>query len=365
MNNDFEPACRRMEWLDPFYKQIWEKAFADGIPISGTFELTPRCNFNCKMCYVHLKAEDIPKHGKEMNAAEWLRIAREAKAAGTTWLCITGGEPLLHPEFETIWRGLAEMGFFLTLQTNASLISGKVVDLLEQYPPRQVKITLYGSNDEVYKAVCGVENGFTRVNDGIHTLMSMGIPVTLVSTIIRQNVEDVQKMAFYAYRHRLPWASTGGIKPSLRGADTDAAAVRVQENLEAAARAGIERRIREKKFIDPNRKPATYCKDYRLGYWVLWDGMMRFCSFLDEPNIPVRSLPFAEAWRQLLDYEEQLDWPAECKTCEAARVCLKCMAAISGKGTEQQINGVPCHTVQMFARQANEHNQTETTGRND
>ena len=217
-----------MEWLDPFYKQIWEKAFAEGIPISGTFELTPRCNFNCKMCYVHLKAEDIPKHGKEMNAAEWLRIAREAKAAGTTWLCVTGGEQLLHPEFETIWRGLAEMGFFLTLQTNASLISGKVVDLLEQYPPRQVKITLYGSNEEVYKAVCGVENGFTRVNDGIHTLMSMGIPVTLVSTIIRQNAEDVQKMAFYAYRHRLPWASTGGIKPSLRGADTDAAAVRVR-----------------------------------------------------------------------------------------------------------------------------------------
>ena len=98
---------------------------------------------------------------------------------------------------------------------------------------------------------------------------------------------------------------------------------------------------------------------------MLWDGLMRVCSFLDEPNIPVRDLPFAEAWRQLLEYEEQLDWPAECKTCEAARVCLKCMAAISGKGTEQQTNGVPCHTVQMFARQANEHNQTETKGRND
>ena len=57
--SDFEPACRRMEWLDPFYKQVWEKAFAEGIPISGTFELTPRCNFNCKMCYVHLQPEEI------------------------------------------------------------------------------------------------------------------------------------------------------------------------------------------------------------------------------------------------------------------------------------------------------------------
>lgn len=65
---NFEPICERMEWLDPFYKNIWRKAFTDGIPISGTFELTPRCNFDCKMCYVHLKEEQISKHGRELTA---------------------------------------------------------------------------------------------------------------------------------------------------------------------------------------------------------------------------------------------------------------------------------------------------------
>ena len=33
--SDFEPACRRMEWLDPFYKQVWEKAFASASPSPG------------------------------------------------------------------------------------------------------------------------------------------------------------------------------------------------------------------------------------------------------------------------------------------------------------------------------------------
>ena len=148
MSYEFEPACRRMEWLDPFYKAVWEKAFADAIPISGTFELTPRCNFSCRMCYVHLKPEQIPQYGRELTAKEWIRIAQEAKEAGTTWLCVTGGEPLMHPEFETIWKELSQMGFFITLQTNASLIQGKMAKLLEEYPPRGVKITLYGSNDE-------------------------------------------------------------------------------------------------------------------------------------------------------------------------------------------------------------------------
>ena len=183
MSYEFEPACRRMEGLDPFYKAVWEKAFADAIPISGTFELTPRCNFNCRMCYVHLKPEQIPKFGRELKAKEWLRIAEEAKAAGTTWLCITGGEPLMHPEFETIYKELAQMGFFITLQTNASLIQGKAAKLLEDYPPKGVKITLYGASDETYEAVCGVKEGLKKVNAGIQTLKHLEIPVQLVSTV--------------------------------------------------------------------------------------------------------------------------------------------------------------------------------------
>ena len=120
------------------------------------------------------------------------------------------------------------------------MITDEIQTLLEQYPPRQAKITLYGSNDEVYEAVCGVKNGFTRVNDGIHTLMSMGIPVTLVSTIIRQNAEDAEKMAFYAYVHRLPWLSTNGVKDCLRHSGTDVKKVQVEDDQAERLRVAIE-----------------------------------------------------------------------------------------------------------------------------
>ena len=48
-----------------------------GLPIAGTFEITPRCNFNCKMCYIHQQA-DKP----ELSADEWLDIGRQAAACG-------------------------------------------------------------------------------------------------------------------------------------------------------------------------------------------------------------------------------------------------------------------------------------------
>ncbi len=215
-SREFEPACRRMEWLDPFYKAVWEKAFADAIPISGTFELTPRCNFNCRMCYVHLKESQIQKYGRELDAKEWIRIAQDAKDAGTTWLCVTGGEPLMHPEFETIWKELTQMGFFITLQTNASLVTG-FEKLFQEYPPRACKITLYGSNDQVYADVCQVKEGFTRANAGIQMLREMKIPMELVSTVIRQNLDDVEHIIRYVGKNRLRWIPNINVTTAGRG----------------------------------------------------------------------------------------------------------------------------------------------------
>ena len=348
MSDGFEPACRREEWLDPFYKAVQKKAYAEAIPISGTFELTPRCNFDCRMCYVHLKENQIPKYGKELSAGEWIRIAGEAREAGTTWLCVTGGEPLMHPEFETIWRELTQMGFFITLQTNASMIRGRMEKLLEECPPGSVKITLYGSSDQVYEDVCRVKNGFARVDEGIRALRQMKIPVQLISTVIRQNEADVKNMAAYAFEHRLPWMATGGIKDSCRGADSQARSVRVEEKLEESRREEI-RRLKEKSPIDINRKPCTYCRDYRLGYWVVWNGDMRFCSFMNEPNIPVRELGFRRAWEELIRYEEALDWPEECKTCSAQTVCFKCAGTLAAEcGSPHRVTEEFCGRVKKY-----------------
>ena len=318
----FEPACRRMEWLDPFYKAVWEKAYADAIPISGTFELTPRCNFNCRMCYVHLPENEIKKHGTELTGAEWIRIAQEAKDAGTTWLCITGGEPLMHPEFETIWRELTQMGFFITLQTNASLLT-EYEKLFEECPPRECKITLYGSNDQVYRDVCRVENGFTKADAGIRMLRQMKIPVELVSTVIQQNLDDVENIIRYVEKNKLRWIPNINVRTAGRGVDVDMEHLRIRPPKKDS---NAEQESSRKNLVDPERKPCTYCKDFRIGYWIVWNGYMRFCSFMNGPDISVRSRPFNECWKELVGFQESLEWPQECKECEYQKNCSRCAA---------------------------------------
>ena len=318
----YEPACRRMEWLDPFYKAVWEKAYAYAIPISGTFELTPRCNFNCRMCYVHLPENEIKKHGTELTGAEWIRIAQEAKDAGTTWLCITGGEPLMHPEFETIWRELTQMGFFITLQTNASLLT-EYEKLFEECPPRACKITLYGSNDQVYRDVCRVEKGFTRADAGIRMLGQMKVPVELVSTVIQQNLDDVENIIRYVEKNKLRWIPNINVRTAGRGVDVDMEHLRIRPPQKDS---NAEPESSRKNLVDPERRPCTYCRDFRIGYWIVWNGYMRFCSFMNGPDISVRSRPFNECWKELVGFQESLEWPQECKECEYQKSCSRCAA---------------------------------------
>ena len=74
-----------------------------GIPVSGTFELTPRCNLACRMCYIRLTPEQMAPIGRERSAKEWLDIAQQAKDAGMTFLLLTGGEPTLRADFLEIY----------------------------------------------------------------------------------------------------------------------------------------------------------------------------------------------------------------------------------------------------------------------
>ena len=79
-------------------------------PLAGNFELTARCNFNCKMCYVHLTAEEQQRRGRELTADQWLAIAEQARSRGMLFLLLTGGEPLIRTDFRYLLTELKKMG---------------------------------------------------------------------------------------------------------------------------------------------------------------------------------------------------------------------------------------------------------------
>ena len=90
---------------------LYAKASRMRIPLSGTFELSPVCNFSCRMCYVRRTAKEVAESPRRILTLEdWRRIAREARDAGMLYLLLTGGEPLLWPDFWTLYDELVEIG---------------------------------------------------------------------------------------------------------------------------------------------------------------------------------------------------------------------------------------------------------------
>lgn len=329
--------------------QMYRRAYECAAPIKATFELTPRCNFRCRMCYVHIPADRIPLtgEGRELSGSEWVDLGRRAAEMGVLDLCITGGDPLCHPDFTEIWVQLAQMGFRLTLQTNASRITEEVLDLLDAYPPQLVKITLYGSSDKVYRQVCQVEKGFTRVNAGIQMLKAHNHNIQLVTTFIQHNRADAQNIAAYAKDNKLPWYYSAACYPSLRGADSDAAACAIPM-FEAEGAEKISRLWNGMKPAE-DAIPAKLCSDYRKGFCISWDGNMRFCLLLNEPSLSVLGRDLQACWQELLAFWEGLRWPEACYTCDYRSRCKRCLAHLACfSGGLHKLNEVYCERVKQI-----------------
>ena len=110
------------ESYNTYEKVLINRAFQKGIPLSASFELSPLCNMNCRMCYVRLSKEEMKEKGRLRTAREWLELAHQMRDSGTLFIILTGGEPLLYPEFKEVYLGLRKLGMIITVNTNGTIL---------------------------------------------------------------------------------------------------------------------------------------------------------------------------------------------------------------------------------------------------
>jgi len=146
--------------LAQFGERLYNNAVAKRIPITGSFELTFRCNLSCAHCYCNLPPNDQDTIEKELSTEEVFNILDQIAEAGCLWLLITGGEPLLRPDFFEVYTYAKKKGFIITLFTNGTLITPEIADYLVQWPPFKVEITLYGVTSETHESVTGIPGSF-------------------------------------------------------------------------------------------------------------------------------------------------------------------------------------------------------------
>ncbi|RJO68759.1 MAG: radical SAM protein, partial [Myxococcales bacterium] len=93
------------------------------------WNLIRRCNLNCKHCY-SLSA-DVDFKG-ELSTDEVFAVMEDLRRFGVPALILSGGEPLMRPDIFVITRRAKEMGFYVALSSNGTLIGPDNIDAIAE-----------------------------------------------------------------------------------------------------------------------------------------------------------------------------------------------------------------------------------------
>ena len=310
------------------------KARAKGIPISGSFELTPLCNLDCKMCYVHLNREQM--HGAQLLTVEqWKGIMQEAIDCGMMYARLTGGECLTYPGFRELYLFLHSKGVEVSILSNGLLMDADMLDFLQEHPPSAVQITLYGASEEAYERVTG-KRAFARVLENIRRLEDAKIPLSIAVTPneFMQDGEDVIRLL---HEQELTFAINAGLmvpreetgrKLADAGLDSYVAMMKLRQALQGRL---TEPDCEPESLPDPGSENITAEKGVRCGagrsnFAVDWQGRMRPCNTFPCEPVDVLTLGFPEAWKRTNHTALNYPLPAECEGCAYKGVCKHCVA---------------------------------------
>jgi len=300
---------------------------ANNVPFDGGMDITSRCNLKCVHCYVPRSPQ-----GQELSYHEICGIIDQIVDEGCIWFLITGGEPLVRPDFLDVYAYAKNKGLLITLFTNGTLINPSIADYLAEFPPFKVEITLYGMTPETYESVTGVPGSFKRCLRGIDLLKEREVPLTLKTMVMTLNRHELLQMKDYAERMGLGFRGDALIQKRLDGSsgpDT----VRLSCEDVVALDTGDEIHVNEWHRLW-NRLEGPYntdrlftCGAGRNGFHINSTGGLQVCSMVNEPGYSLLDGTFREGYElfpEVLNQKRTRYSP--CSDCKIRSLCNQCPA---------------------------------------
>lgn len=301
-------------------------------PLGGSLELTERCNLRCVHCYINQPAGSAEAAAREMTLPQVQTVLDKVAGAGCLFLLVTGGEPLLRPDFAEIWRYAKQKGLVLTLFTNGTLLTPRMADFLAEYRPHVIEITLYGATQGTYERVTGVPGSYARCMRAIDLLLERGLRLDLKSVLLRSNRHELEAMRVFAEGLGALFRFDGVLWPRLDGGQAALAERLPPEEVVALDREYPERQWEYKDLIARTgpgqvRGERVYaCGAGQRSFHLDCAGQLSVCMMTRRPAYDLLRGSFQEGWEKVLGAElskvRTLESP--CPTCTVGVLCTQC-----------------------------------------
>jgi MoaA/NifB/PqqE/SkfB family radical SAM enzyme len=326
-----------------FGRQLVEDASIHRRPVFASTALSYRCNLNCVHCYAACE-----RTCAEISTEKWFDIIDQLSDAGCLWLTITGGEPLLRPDFEKIYRYAQRKGMLVLVLTNGTLIDNRLIDLWREWPPHVIEISIYGYSHQVYQEVTGSAHARDACFDAVHRLSQAKIPLRLKTMALRQNVDELPQLQQFCDSLGVPFRFDPLVSPGLSGSRKPCAArldctralrLDIENNIRMDAWAGFLERYPE----IPKRQNLFPCSAGKLSCYVQPDGFLCLCVY-DVPLYDLNQGSFLEAWQGIVRQRAELALAEThpCFDCSDGLFCEACppvsrMETGSEQGFSQEV----------------------------
>ena len=153
-----------------------------------SLEITERCNYRCRHCF---NIADSSTLQQELRLDEIEAYLEDACECGVKNVTLTGGEPLLHPDFLEIVRLIVKKGLcFHALNTNGARITDELLDQISALGCTPlIKISFDGFGFHDWMRCC--EGAEARTLDAIRRCVAKGFRVKVQTNMNRRNMGTI------------------------------------------------------------------------------------------------------------------------------------------------------------------------------
>jgi MoaA/NifB/PqqE/SkfB family radical SAM enzyme len=310
------------------------------LPLEGSIDLTYRCNNNCRHCWLWIPA-NFPEKEKELSFEEIKRIVDEARSMGCRKWNISGGEPMLRPDFPEIFDFITRNSASYTINTNGTLITPKIARLMKRKGSKM--IALYGATADVHDHITRTPGSYQALMQGLASLKEAGAGFTVQIVPMKDNYHQLQEMKKLAgslspyWRIGAAWLHLSSCgdpekdKEIKRQRLGPRHVVELDEpDLAFEEWAKSQNANRDRPCGRDDRLYAS-CIESRRQFYINPYGMMSFCSRVKDPRLSfdLRKRNFKQGWEKFIPSLSSRvrggkEYDRNCRSCDLREDCLWC-----------------------------------------
>lgn len=308
------------------YKEIRRRATEKCIPLNALFELTYKCNLSCIHCYLPCSVKE--SNQEELQFDKITNILDQLKEAGTLFLTLSGGEPLIREDFFDIANYARKNKFAVRIFTNGTLIDEKIARRIKEVNPLIVEISLYGINPQTYEKITNTPGSFEKVMKGITLLHELKVPIFIKTSVMKYNHQEIWEIEKFAIKLGVKFNCGPTITPSINSGTEPLHCRASDRQLEDFFQKYLGR-TDSKLEPNPEKINDSYiCNTARSNAAINPYGELSPCVEIRLKNCDLKQRSFNDLWENSLEMRKfrSINWSGspECKKCELLPHCFKC-----------------------------------------